>query len=209
MILALMKYFICNFTKTFVFLLTLPLTFCHLLHLSHWHNGWQRSCSECGRSPESSSSSSSSLEPSLNRTCQIREKFQTIEPLATRCPSLLNTGNPLAEGALVKVKGGVVSQFTISNQRLGSMQPSWLFPELITRCKCVWLNSESFNQHFTLLSKLGWKIASGSLSINIASWLLSLSKIAIVNSEVTWAKLVTLRGYFRSLFWSVKMRSPD
>lgn len=78
MILAFMKYFICNFTKTFVFLLTLPLTFCHLLHLSHWHNGWQRSCSECGRSPESSSSSSSSLEPSLNRTCQIREQFHRL-----------------------------------------------------------------------------------------------------------------------------------
>ena len=63
--------------------------------------------------------------------------------------------NPLAEGMLVKVKGGVVPHSTISNQRLGSTQSCSLFPELIVRCKCVWLNGESFNQHFTLLSKLG------------------------------------------------------
>ena len=59
------------------------------------------------------------------------------------------------------------------------------------------------------ISMLMQRNPSLSLSINTASWLLTLSKIAIVNSEVTGAKLVTLRGYFRSLFWSVKMRNPE
>lgn len=45
-------------------------TFCHLMHFSHWHNGWQRSWSERGWSGESISSSSSSLRPSLYRTWQ-------------------------------------------------------------------------------------------------------------------------------------------
>ena len=59
------------------------------------------------------------------------------------------------------------------------------------------------------ISMLMQRNPSLSLSINTASWLLTLSKIAIVNSEVTGAKLVTLRGYFRNLFWSVKMRNPE
>ena len=88
-------------------------TFCHVLHFSHWHKGWHRSSSERRLSP-ASSSSSSSVKPSLKRACKERKKCLNYNPGRQICVSGHSRRLPRLDHRVVAWKAHLRPNLTFS-----------------------------------------------------------------------------------------------